>query len=274
MSHKDIFDILGIEPDATFDEMKKAFRRKARELHPDKTGEDDTAAAFNELKEAWENFKKDRRSGAGGRGATNSRNVYTEKAKSVEIYHVVSFNELVAGAQVEVEYTRTTAQGRMKKCVETVDLSKMMDKQKKYVKKGKGNRARNCRNGDLVINVRVDTGTFTIHGRNLHGKVDVDLFDLLCGKDILFTLPTGMQVEYVFPSSSTSHLNNITYTIPCQGFPSRSGRGDVIFFLQVRNPKLNNLTRNLLDTAFSLGKRKRDNIKNNIRAEKRSKTLP
>lgn len=45
------YQVVGVSPNATADEIKKAFRRKAMELHPDQGGSDE---AFRELKEAFE----------------------------------------------------------------------------------------------------------------------------------------------------------------------------------------------------------------------------
>ena len=54
MSKADYYDILGIKKDASADEIKKAFRRKAVELHPDKGGDE---KAFKEVNEAYEVLK-------------------------------------------------------------------------------------------------------------------------------------------------------------------------------------------------------------------------
>ena len=51
MSEKNYYKILGIERDATSDVIKKAFRKKALECHPDKTNGDDTL--FKEINEAY-----------------------------------------------------------------------------------------------------------------------------------------------------------------------------------------------------------------------------
>lgn len=47
------YKILGIRSDATASEIKRAYRRKAKELHPDASG-DDTSREFRELVKAYE----------------------------------------------------------------------------------------------------------------------------------------------------------------------------------------------------------------------------
>lgn len=55
MHLKDYYGILGIEPSATIQEIKKAYRKLAQQHHPDKNNNDPYAAAqFAEVKEAYE----------------------------------------------------------------------------------------------------------------------------------------------------------------------------------------------------------------------------
>ena len=51
---RDYYDVLGVARDAGEAEVKKAFRRLARELHPDVSTEPDAEARFKELAEAYE----------------------------------------------------------------------------------------------------------------------------------------------------------------------------------------------------------------------------
>ncbi|MDE2435541.1 MAG: J domain-containing protein [Sphingomonadales bacterium] len=48
-------DLLGLEPDADFDEIRKAWRNRAKEVHPDvKPGDAEAAKAFQALQLAYE----------------------------------------------------------------------------------------------------------------------------------------------------------------------------------------------------------------------------
>lgn len=54
---KDYYNILGVEKGASKDEIKKAFRKKAHEYHPDKEGGDE--AKFKEVNEAYQVLSDD-----------------------------------------------------------------------------------------------------------------------------------------------------------------------------------------------------------------------
>ncbi|MCP4424295.1 MAG: molecular chaperone DnaJ [Chloroflexi bacterium] len=57
---RDYYDVLGVPRTATKDEMKKAFRRLARQYHPDVNKETDASERFKEVNEAYEVLSDER----------------------------------------------------------------------------------------------------------------------------------------------------------------------------------------------------------------------
>ncbi len=58
MAKRDYYEVLGIQKGASAEEIKKAFRRKAKELHPDRNADNpDAEAQFKEANEAYDVLK-------------------------------------------------------------------------------------------------------------------------------------------------------------------------------------------------------------------------
>lgn len=140
---QDYYDLLGVSRSASKDEIKKAFRRLARQYHPDVNKEPDAEARFKEINEAYEVLSDDdKRSrydrfgaagvsgqpgfgGAGGgfggfeeifeeffnnfggaRGATQQRRRGPKPGADRRVNVTIDFDEAVFGTEREIEFDR------------------------------------------------------------------------------------------------------------------------------------------------------------------------
>lgn len=53
-NQRDLYEVLGVERNATQDDLKKAFRRQAMQYHPDRNSEEGAADKFKEVNQAYE----------------------------------------------------------------------------------------------------------------------------------------------------------------------------------------------------------------------------
>jgi curved DNA-binding protein CbpA len=112
-----LYDTLGIAPDASADEIKKAYRKKAMETHPDREGGD--AAAFQAVEQAHQVLSDPARrltyDQTGHTGAADSRRAELLRAlagmfvqviqATPTLSHVNIIREMKAGLEAAIEQT-------------------------------------------------------------------------------------------------------------------------------------------------------------------------
>ena len=146
----DFYKLLGISRDATTKEIKKAYRQKSLEFHPDKNKAEGAAEKFAEIARAYEVLSDDdkktvydrhgeeglkqheQRGGGGGGGGFDPfesffgggfggrrRGDEEQRTPSVEIPLHVTLKQLYLGEQIEVEYHRQVLCMNWEMCMKT-----------------------------------------------------------------------------------------------------------------------------------------------------------
>ena len=103
-AERDYYELLGIRRDAAEAEIKKAFRRKARELHPDVSQEADAQERFREVSEAYEVLSNPRtrdlydRFGAAGLRQGGFRPTHVDLGNLSDLFAAFFGDDLFAGS--------------------------------------------------------------------------------------------------------------------------------------------------------------------------------
>lgn len=260
---KDPYKVLGIEPNATDDDIKKAYRTLAKEHHPDRTHGDDTR--FKEIAEAYDILtdpKKKAQWNAQSRFAgSNFDDQFFEEFLKTQGFSDM-FNNRYGWAQngkgndirvqiqisLEDAYLGVNRELRVGMKAVSVSIPRGIMNGGKLRLKGLGQKGLNENlNGDLILTVLVaDHPDYMIDNRGLHKMYRTDMFDAMLGgkgvidifdKKISFTIPPNTQ-------------NGTLLRIQGKGFPLYNQKelcGDLYINVLVELPKtLNDYEKDLL----------------------------
>ncbi len=266
---KDYYKILGVDKNASKDDIKKAFRKLAHEHHPDKNQGND--AKFKEINEAYTTLSDDQKrqqydtfgsdgpsgftgsQGFGGAGFDFSqfaRQYQSQNGQAFEFDLGDIFGEFFGGGGRRPRKGATInidIQISFKESVFGVAKDIIVDKEKIEVKipsgiengqglrvSGKGEDGPGGK-GDLIVRVWVtDHDVFRKEGNNLIMELDLKLTTALLGATLDIETLDG-KIELKVPAGTT---HNEILRVRQKGVPDARGRrGDLLIVTKVDMPK-------------------------------------
>jgi curved DNA-binding protein len=270
----DPYKILGVEKTATNDEIKKAYRAKARELHPDQQGGDETK--FKEINEAYDLLKDadaraqydagGKRAGYGGAGPghwTQGRysgnpfnDPYMQARRSgmwgggpttnnVQANAGVPLDILIHGGEIRlpIQAPRMVDAGNGFQSF-TMDQYMVKFNIEPLTPVGTSVTLMKADHGIpgidmLVLRLFPETttdGTFRVEQLDIHVMVMADAFDALFGRQMDIMLPTKEQVRVTLPTGISSGKS---MRLTGKGLAGLGHiRGDVYLVISLKLPTL------------------------------------
>lgn len=263
MEYKDYYNVLGIERNATQDEIKKAYRKLAVKYHPDKNaGNKEAEERFKEISEAYQvlgnadsrkkydelgaNWKQYENTGFSGsytnagfnasgfsdffdmffggfHAGTGRRSARPVKGSDINATMTLTLLEAYQGTQRVLNLDNNSLKINIKPGVRDGQILRL---------KGKGNIGRNGgENGDLLLKVvLMNDPLYQRDGDDLVRNVNVDVYTAILGGKISITTLKGDVNVPIKPQTQ----NNSTLRLKGLGMPHYGKEGFGVLLLKIQ----------------------------------------
>lgn len=250
---KDYYQILGIEKNASADEIKSAFRSLARKYHPDRNHEPGSKEKFQEINEAYQTL-----------GDPNKKNAYDNPQPHFSFggNGGFGFDDIFAQVFRQAQAQQRIQMYRVHLSLEEVMTGKTVtlpNKQTISIPVGMPNGSKLNLNDYLVQIVHVPHNRFHVDGINLVTPVKVSVFDALLGVDAEIVGLDGRKFAFKIPSCTS---NGSVIRLGGQGLPDYHNpafRGDLYVACELEMPT--NLTPEQRDAILTIHKNNKLEIK-------------
>lgn len=274
---KDYYNILGVQPNASEDEIRSAYKKLAMKHHPDRGGDQ---AVFQEVQEAYstltdsekrQQWEHQRSFGSGQHGGFGFSFNFGPDINEI-------FRGFHGGAHFGQGFRQPT-KNRDLRTVMDLDLASTLEPQTKYVEinspsgkrtveinvprgvqsgmqmrfPGHGeNTVSNIQPGDLYVEFRIKVAPgFTVNNLNLHKKAFVNCIDAILGTAVNVTGLDGKNFDLTVPPGTQPSTQ---FRIAQQGLwdINHPVRGDLFIEVMLEVPR--SLSRTQLDNLVKLVK--------------------
>ncbi len=208
----DYYSILGVGKNATQDEIKQAYKKLAKQYHPDHGGDTNRFAQINEayetLKDPAKRSDYDRPKPEYNFDTTNFDDILNaffggmrgqpvRKNKDIKIAVTLDLEEVVTGKDLIANYNLFNGQNT----VATIKIHAGIQDGEAIRFRGLGdNSMSSIPRGDLIVLVRVKKHpVFDRDGKHLKCIKEVSMFDLILGTNVIIKSLTGNEINVKIP---------------------------------------------------------------------------
>ncbi len=233
MKYKDYYEILGVDKNASQDDIKKAYRKLAKKYHPDMNKSNPSSEEkFKEINEAFEVL-----------GDKEKRKKYDMFGQSGNFHQGMDFDPSQFGSQFDFgnfgggrTYTYSTGNSDFS------DFFNMFF--------GNGHRSASFDFGDIFNKAGTGTGR-DLKGQDIESEIRISLYEAYHGVKKQFMLDTGMSKQSISVSIPKGIISGQKIKLKGQGAAGPTGeKGDL--YLKVIINKYDKFTLNDLDLNTSV----------------------
>jgi molecular chaperone DnaJ len=259
---KNYYQVLGVEENASSEEIKRSFRQAALKFHPDRNKEEGAEQKFKEANEAYETLSdpekraaydhQQRFPGVGGFGGfggfpftggvtINVNDIFSsffQGHATNESAHArvdLTLEEVYYGTKKTISYTRR-AVGKQEQLSFEIQIPAEIEQNSTLRVRGQGH-ADDSRipAGDLIVHINVvQHAVFHRQGFDLYVKKSISIADACLGTSIEVISIDGDSVSITIPAGTESGSQ---FRVPNKGLQISGQRGSMIIVVSVEIPK-------------------------------------
>lgn len=229
----DYYSILGVAKTASPDEIKTAYRKLAKEHHPDRTGGDDSQ--FKKINEAYDTLKDTARRqqydnpqqqfrSQDFNGQHPFEDIFnqmfgqrmrqTSRNRDIQVQCDITLKEVVTGGTRIIQYRLPS--GTEQTVEVEIPLGIKTGQRTSYRNLGDDSIS-NAPKGNLhvIFNV-INNTSFEVNGNDIYYTVVINIFELLLGKEIIIETISGKNLKlHIKPKTNPQSI----LSIPHEGLP-------------------------------------------------------
>lgn len=265
------YEVLGVSESASDEQIKEAYRRLAKQYHPDINKDSNAETKFKEINEAYEAIKDgDRRRqydaerhfkrSNGGPGSRNPHDFFFHdifdindvfeqmrgnprsgarwqpRNRDINLNYTISLFDAFTGKEQEIKFTKPNGETQQIRVKIPPGIS--TGQKIRYVGFGE-NTHTGIPSGDLYIHINVANDVrFVRHAHHLSTTVQIDYLDAILGTEAMVETIDGQTLKVKIPEKVTVGQ---TLRIPNRGMPMYERpdqRGDLMVELLIVPPRL------------------------------------